>query len=393
MTTTITTATPTTMMPTAAAVLSAAQGLTPQITARAAETEASRRVPADLLAQLRDAGCFRIIVPRAYGGVGAELAELMRLSEMLARADGSVGWTVMIGAGSWCDLAALPPASFEQLFATGPDVIAAGAFNPSGRIVAEDGGYRMSGRWGFASGCEHANWIFANAIEAVVDGVPHMRMAVLSPERVTIEDTWSVSGLCGTGSHHVRVDGELVPKEWTFRPLVDHPSLDDPIVRVPPPSMIPLLIASVALGIGAGALADIVSLSADKVPLLAPAPLATDPVFHVDLATADTELRAARALLFGVVEEVWASAVAGEPLSMDLRARVRAAAVWATARAVAVVDTAYRSGGGTSLYATSPLQRRLRDVHALAQHFLVRPNTLATAGAVFAGQDVQVPVF
>ena len=377
----------------AAEVLAAAERLAPTITARAPEIEAARRVPLDLLDDLLAAGCFRILVPRSHGGVGADLATAMRLNETLARADGSVGWTVMIGAGAWFDLSALPRASFDVLFANGPDVLAAGAFNPTGSIVPEDGGYRVTGRWGFASGCEHAKWLFGNSVEGVVDGVPQLRIAVFAPDEVTIEDTWDVSGLCGTGSHHFRVDDLFVSADRTFRPLVDAPSIDEPIVRLPPPSVIPLLISSVALGIARGALDDITDLAGDKVPLLAPAPLAADPVFHLDLANADTELRAARALVYEVTEEVWTAAEAGTELSMDQRARVRAAGVWCASRAAAVVDAAYRSGGGTSLYAHSPLQRRLRDIHALTQHFLVRGNTMVTAGAVLAGQDVQVMVF
>jgi alkylation response protein AidB-like acyl-CoA dehydrogenase len=376
-----------------AEVLAAAEELVPAITERAPEVEATRRIPRDLLDRLIAAGCFRILVPRSHGGVGADLATGMRLNETLARADGSVGWTVMIGAAAWGDLAALPRPSFDALFVHGPDILAAGAFNPTGRIVADDGGYRVTGRWGFASGCEHANWLFGNSVEGVVDGVPQLRIAVFTPDEVTIEDTWHVSGMCGTGSHHFRADDVFVPADRTFRPLVDHPSIDEPIVRIPPPSVIPLLISSVALGIARGALDDVVALAAEKVPLLSPAPLATDPVFHLDLATADTELRAARALVYEVTDEVWAAALAGFELSMDLRARVRAAGVWCAARAAAVVDTAYRSGGGSSPYADSPLQRRLRDIHALTQHFLVRRNTLVTAGAVLAGQDVQVMVF
>lgn len=377
----------------AAGVLAAAERLAPAIQARAPEVEGARRIPQDLLDALLAAGCFRILVPRSHGGLGADLATGMRLNETLARADGSVGWTVMIGAAAWGDLAALPRPTFDALFAAGPDILAAGAFNPTGRIAAEDGGYRVTGRWGFASGCEHARWLFANSLEGVVDGVPQLRVAVFTPDQVEIEDTWDVSGLCGTGSHHFHAHDVFVPTDRTFRPLVDHPTIDEPIVRIPPPSAIPLLISSVALGIARGALDDIVSLAAEKVPMLAPAPLATDAVFHVDLATADTELRAARALVYQLTEEVWAAALAGDDLSMDLRARVRAGGVWCAARAAAVVDTAYRSGGGTSLYTGSPLQRRLRDIHALTQHFLVRRNTLVTAGAVLAGQDVQVMLF
>ena len=90
---------------------------------------------------------------------------------------------------------------------------------------------------------------------------------------------------------------------------------------------------------------------------------------------------------------MWATAVAGEPFSLRQRAQARAAAVWATEQAVAVVEAAYRSGGGTAVYRSCPLQRRLRDVHAVTQHFLVRPNTMATVGAVLLGQNVDVPVF
>src|SRR4029079_11350501 len=109
--------------------------------------------------------------------------------------------------------------------------------------------------------------------------------------------------------------------------------------------------------------------------------------------TADTELAAARALLYESAASLWATAVSAGPLGMATRARTRAAAVWVVRRAVSVVETAYRSGGGTAIYRACPLERRLRDIHALQQHFIVRPNTMTTAGAVLLGQDVDVPLF
>ena len=201
-------------------------------------------------------------------------------------------------------------------------------------------------------------------------------------------------GLCGTGSHHIRVTDARVPVEQTLRPLVDEPCLDEPVVRVPLPALLALSIAGLAVGIARGALADAVASAQERVPLLAQAPACADPVFQADLATADTGPRAARALLFESAGTVWATAVAGEPFSLQQRAQARAAAVWATKQAVAVVEAAYHGGGGgTAVYRSCPLQRRLRDVHALTQHFLVRPNTMATAGAVLLGQNVDVPVF
>jgi alkylation response protein AidB-like acyl-CoA dehydrogenase len=381
---------------TAQGVLDAVRGLAPTIAGRAAEIESGRRVPRDLLDELIAAGCFRLLLPRSHAGLGADLPAAMRVIEALSRADASVGWTVMIGGGSWVDVCGLPRGSFDRLFAA-PDVIVAGAINPSGSITAVPGGYRVSGRWSFASGCEHAAWLYGNCIEAGPDGdaggAPRMRIAVFAPEEVAIEDTWNVSGLRGTGSHHFRVSDLVVPADRTLNPLADHACVDEPIVRIPVPALLALQVAGVAIGAAHGAIDDILDIAANKVPLLAGATLAANPLFQVELATADTDLHAARALLYQAAESAWATAAAGEPFTLPQRARLRAAAVWATARAVDVVETAYRAGGGSSLYADCPLQRRLRDVHAVTQHFLVKRDTLTTAGAILAGQDVDPPIF
>lgn len=374
-------------------VLQAVRQLAPSIFDRAGEIETARRVPADLLDSLRAAGCFRLVRPATHGGLEASVPDAMRALESLARADASVAWTVMIGAGSWIDLAHLPREAFDALYATNPDAITAGVFNPTGSIAPVDGGYQVSGRWSFASGCQHADVLFGNAIEGVVDGMPQLRGAVFAPVDVVIEDTWSVSGLCGTGSHHFHVDGVVVPAERTYAPMDGEPCVDALIVHLPPPAVFSQVMASVALGIAQGALDDITVLAADKVPLLSPVALGANPLFQFELATADTDVRAARSLLYEEAERLWAAATSGDPLTMEHRAQVRASAVWTVERATSVVTTAYRAGGGTSLYSDCPLQRRLRDIHALAQHFIVRRDTLITAGAILAGQDVQLMVF
>ena len=374
-------------------MLQAVRQLAPSIMERGGEIETARRVPIDLLDSLRAAGCFRLVRPASHGGLEASMPDAMRALESLARADASVAWTVMIGAGSWIDLAHLPPEAFDELYATNPDAITAGVFNPSGSIVPVDGGYQVTGRWSFASGCEHADVLFANCIEGVVDGMPQIRGAVFAPADVAIEDTWSVSGLCGTGSHHFHVADMIVPAERTYTPMNGEPCVDALIVHLPPPAVLAPVMASVALGIAQGALDDITALASNKMPLLSPVALGGNPLFQFELATADTDLRAARSLLYEVAARVWAAAATGDPLTMEHRAQIRASAVWTVERATSVVIAAYRAGGGTSLYSSCPLQRRLRDIHALAQHFLVRRDTLVTAGAILAGQDVQPMVF
>jgi indole-3-acetate monooxygenase len=374
-------------------VLQAVRQLAPSILDRAGEIEAGRRVPPDLVDELRAAGCFRLVRPATHGGLDASIPDAMRALESLARADASVAWTVMIGAGSWIDLAHLPRETFDALYATNPDAITAGVFNPTASITPVDGGYRVNGRWSFASGCEHADVIFGNGVEGIVEGMPQLRGAVFAPGDVTIEDTWSVSGLCGTGSHHIRVDGAIVPAERTYDPMGGEPCIDALIVHLPPPAVFSLVMASVALGIAQGALDDITVLASDKVPMLSPVALGGSPLFQFELATADTDLRAARSLLYEEAAQIWARAEAGDSLTMEQRAHGRASAVWTVDRATSVVTTAYRAGGGSSLYSDCPLQRRLRDIHALAQHFIVRRDTLVTAGAILAGQDTQLMVF
>jgi alkylation response protein AidB-like acyl-CoA dehydrogenase len=374
-------------------VLDAARALVPGIADRAVEIETARRIPRDLLDQLTRAGCFRLLLPVSHGGVGAGLPEALLVFETLARADASVGWTVMIGACAWVDLTGLPRASFDRLFAADRDVIVAGAINPTGQIARHDDRYRVTGRWGFASGCQHADWLWGDCVEAVVDGVPQLRGAVFAPDQVVIEDTWTVSGLAGTGSHHFHVTDLDVAADMTFAIDVDDPCLDDPIVRIPVPALLSVEIASVALGTAQGALDDIVSLAVDKVPMLDDTPLATSAHFQMELATIDTELRAARSLVNDTAESMWTTVTSDRSFTLEDRARIRATAVWATERAVAAVDAAYRAGGGTSIYTGCPLQRRLRDIHALNQHFLVKHDALTTAGAILAGDGIQVPVF
>ena len=373
-------------------VLAAVNGLTPGIANRAPEIEKARRIPGDLLEKLVDAGVFRMSLPTSHGGLGADLPGAMRVLETLARADASVGWTVAIGGIAWCDLVGLPRATFDELY-DADSVITAGVFSPSGSIKAVDGGYRVSGRWSFASGVEHATWIYGNCVEGMVEGHPSMRIAVFSPDEVTIEDTWNVTGLSGTGSHHFSVDDVFVPSERTVVPLEDEPSIDEAMARIPVPALVALSLAAVAVGIARGALDDVTALAREKTPLLADSHLAANPHFQYRLAEADTGVRAARGLLHDTANMVWETAEERQQPTWENRAHIRAAAAWATERSADAVTTAYRFGGGNSIYVTSPLQRRLRDINAVTQHFLLRPDTLTTAGAILAGQDVEVPVF
>ncbi len=377
--------------PSATTLVGEVERLAPMITGRAGEIEAARRLPGDLLGTLAEAGCFRMLLPESHGGAGIGLPAMLRVVEALSRADGSVGWTVMIGAGSWCDLAGLPRATFDAIYAGGPDLIIGGAFAPAGTAVPAAGGYRIRGRWGFASGCEHCAWLYGNCVEEV-GGQPRLRMAVFAPDEVEIQDTWRTSGLRGTGSHHFVAD-VVIPAERTYPVLEGRPCLDEPVLRISPPALYSTMIAGVAVGIAQGALDEIRAVAVDRRPLLSDGSLAANPWYQHQLATADTRLRAARALLHHDADTTWATATSGREFAPDQRARIRSTAVWVTSTAATVVDAAHHAGGGGTVYLDSPLQRRLRDIHAVTQHFLVRPDTLTTAGAVLSDQVTDLTIF
>ena len=372
-------------MPTEAQrLLDAARGLAPRLAARGAEIEAARRLPLDLVKELRSAGFFRMLLPRSHGGLELEYPATIDVLAQLAAGDGATGWTVMIGAESPQLLALLPRKVFDELYADGPDVIIAGAFAPQGRAAPVAGGYRVTGRWGFASGCQHADWLFGHCV--VEDGAEPrtLRCALARASDWTIHDTWRTSGLRGTGSHDIEAAGLFVPAERTFQLFGGAPTVPGALFQGALPQA-SLHIAAVALGIGEGALADLVAFAATKKQrLYAKTSLPESPLFQYRLGHAHADLAAARALLRERAAELWAHARAGEvPLVFGLA--VIEAAAWIVERAAGAVDACYTAAGGSALYESSPLQRRLRDIHTLTQHASLQEGVFTNAGAALLG--------
>jgi indole-3-acetate monooxygenase len=382
------------MTPASKTLLDSVRDLAPSISARSTEIDAGRRLPLDLVAQLKAAGCFRMFVPESHGGLDVDVPASMEIIETLATADGSTGWVVMIGSETPMFLALLSRKRFDQLYANGPDVIIGGAFAPRGQAEMIDGGYRVSGRWSFASGCQHSDWLFGNCVvtengkprPGLIPGNPEARAMMFAPPKAQIIDTWSVNGLRGTGSHDIAVENLVVPADDSFdiflgQSSVAGPSMAEPLLYAA------LHIGTVAIGIAQRALTEIVALAnTNKRRLYASASLAESPLFQFRLGQADASLRAARNLLRSEADAVWNSAVAGNPISIDGRAPVMAAIAWAVHTCSAVVDSCYKAGGGSSPYDGSPLQRCMRDIQTLTQHAAVAESWLTTSGAAILGR-------
>src|SRR5262249_2755172 len=258
-----------------------------------------------------------------------------------------------------------------------------GAFAALGRATPVDGGYRVSGRWPFASGCEHCTWLMGGCVIAdgqsvrrLPSGAPDARLMLFPPGEARLIDTWTGAGLRGTGSHDIAVDDALVPAARSFSLVTDRPYHRSPLYAFPVFGLLALGIGAVALGIARAAIDELVRLARAKTPTHSRRLLAERATVQVDVAKAEALLASARAFVFEASGEAWAVAESEGAIELRHRARLRLAATHATITAARVVDLMYDAGGGTVVYATSPLQRHFRDVHVATQHTLAAPATL-----------------
>jgi alkylation response protein AidB-like acyl-CoA dehydrogenase len=354
-------------------VLDNVRALLPEIEARAEEIEQAREVPRDLAEKLRSAGVFRRYVPRSHGGDEMWPDEGLTVIEELARADASVAWVAAVGSEGPSFYAYLPPDTYDKIFAGGPDIIHSGVINATGKAVRDKGGYRFSGRWSFASGSNVADYI---CIHGVLDGgeqaggMPATRMGVVPAREVNIDDVWHVSGLKGTGSNDIVVSDLFIPDEWTgtfaeLPPIARHPLDQRPLL-----ARFGSEFAAVAVGIAQAALDDITNIARNKVPATSRSKLAADPVAQYLVGQLATDLYMARTLLHQVARDDQASVPFGPPDNTAMVIR-RARLTRAAAVAASVVEGAYGVSGTTGLFESCPLQRRLRDVRAVTQHYML----------------------
>ncbi len=381
------------------ALLEKVRALAPSLTARAAEFEAARRIPADVIDQLRDIGVFRMYAPRSHGGLELDFPTTLEILTVLARADGAAGWTAMIGTGSLTFFSRLPRETLDTVFANGPDVIVCGSAAPAGTAQEVEGGYRVSGRWPFASGCQNADWLFSGCVvmrdgapaPGRIEGAPLVRHITLPASQWRIEDTWHVEGLKGTGSHHIALDDVFVPAANVFD-FGGKSCLDGPLYQSPL-HLVPLMHGAPAIGIAEGAIDDLVALAGTgKRPLFATDSLKDSPLFQLELGRITADVRAARALQEAQARDHWRRALAAELAGGEALAEGAQTAVWVTTACIRAVDACYSLGGGSVVYDTSPLQRRLRDIHAASQHTAVQPRQYINAGAARLGHPVRHPL-
>jgi len=372
----------------------------PKLSTRGAEIEAARRIPPDVIAQLREIGVFRIVTPRSHGGSELTMRECCDVIAETAKIDGAVGWVSMIGAIAPAALGLLPMTIYDEIYKNGPDVIVAGSAVPAGTAEKTLGGYRVSGRWPFASGCQHADWMFAFCLETedgspipTSSGAPPLRIAMLPARQWAIEDTWHSEGLKGTGSHHISLKDVFVPEANLIDLFSAQSNHSGGMLRGGIATFVTTH-GPFATGLAEGAIEDFVALAnTGKRPVFGQTAIKDSRIVQLDLGRAEADLRAAKALLNEQCEADWQDAVAGRTGDLALTTTRVQSIVWVTEACARVVDACYRLAGGSAVYDSSPLQRRMRDMHAATQHVSVNLRHYATAGAQRLGHPPIHPLF
>ena len=366
-------------------LLDDARALGPLLRSYSDEAESLRRLPRGVVQVLAEGGFFKLGLPEQYGGAELDPVTFVQVIDELARHDAAAAWCSMIASTTAPMAAYLPEADADEIYGGDPLTVTGGALAPSGVGRSTEGGFVVSGRWQWGSGTQHCQWICGGTIVDAGD----FRLVFFPAADVEILDTWHSSGLRGTGSTDFTVH-ELFAPAGRAVPIGtgQAPRLDRPLYRFPLFSLLSIAVASVCLGIARRAIDEVVELAEAKTPAFASRRLAKSTMAQVDVAKAEAALASARAFLLDEVATTWADVLAGRDVAIEQRARIRLAATNVGVRCAEAVDLAYNTGGGSSVYSSSPLQRCFRDIHTATQHLMVSPR----AYEIFGRQRLGLPL-
>ncbi len=385
----------------APAPLEIARALAPRIRERAAEIEAARQLPRDLVMEIANARLFKVGVSKDEGGLGADIVTTLQVIEEVARADGSTGWCLAMGINTFRQSAQFAPDVRRKLFHSDPIGVSAGSANPRGRAVAVDGGYRVTGHWFFASGCMHSSLLHGAC--KVFDGdVPRrrpngdqeIRIAYFCPKSdARIIDTWNVSGMRGTGSHDIEVNDLFVPDEHTFSALDLRARVTGPMNRMHGFDLAGCGFCCVGLGVARAAIDEFVELAQVKVPRSSSELLRDRAIVQAQVGEAEAVLRSGRAFLFDVVGQMWQTVVAGDLVTERQRSDLRMAMTHAAQSAARATHMVCVAAGTTSIFASSPLERYARDAEVVTRHNQLQFVNYEAVGRTILGLESNSPLF
>jgi 3-hydroxy-9,10-secoandrosta-1,3,5(10)-triene-9,17-dione monooxygenase len=358
-------------------VVGRVRDLLPALRERAQDAEDARVVPTESIKALADAGHFRLMQPARFGGLEADPVAFYSAVRMIASACGSTGWVAsVLGVHPW-HVGLFPLKAQEEVWGEDPDTRISSSYAPMGKAKIVPGGVRLSGRWSFSSGCDHATWVLLGGFVFDDNGKPvDFRTFLLPISDYTIVDVWDTVGLRGTGSNDIVVDDVFVPEYRTLS-FIDvnkcvvpgQEANPGPLFRMPYGAVFSFSITTPIIGMATGAYEAHVAYQRDRVRAsYTGQKAAEDPHSQVRVARAGAEIDAAWLALERDITDLYTLANAGEKFPMELRLRARRDQVLGTERAISAIDLLFENSGGRALKMGTPLQRFWRDAHSGRVH-------------------------
>jgi alkylation response protein AidB-like acyl-CoA dehydrogenase len=379
-----------------AAVLNGVRSVATKAAQRAAEIDAARKFPVDLYDEVEATGAFRILTPKEFGGLELTLREANEVVYEGARGNGSLGWLMMVGTAQSLGNGLFAEETVRRISKEYPDVRIRGVIAPKGVAVQVEGGYRISGRWPFATGGPNPNFIAGNCIvmedgrpKLDADGSPELILAMIPAKQGKFLDTWYVLGMRGTDSCDIEIDDVFVPTPMAYNLHHMNCVYDIPAAYLPLRVALSFPHCAVALGIARGALDDMVALAKTKRASMNPSALmGDDVVFRHELGRLQLRFEGARSLLDEFTARAWQAGVDRRELTPAEVLTGRLMANYITDECVAVVDWAYTRAGSSSLYDGASLQTRFRDIHVATQHASCHTDAYRNLGAAMLGVEL-----
>jgi len=373
--------------------LEAARKLAPQIRASADEIDRQRELPRALFEAIADAGLFHVAVPRAIGGGEIDLPTYVQVIEEIGKADASTAWVVNQGAIYATYAARMPRTAAKKIWIDPPRAVVANTPAATAKAIVVPGGYRVTGRQGFSTGCRHAAWVAAHA-QIIENGqvrlegeAPEARYMFVPVAEAELLDTWHTRGMRGTGTHHFAVDDVFVPTDRTVlsrtAPLLE----DAPLYRIPRTLLFASGDAAVAFGMSRTCLETFAELAGAKTPRAMPTLLREQPMVQMTVGQAEAALRSGRAFLYEAVREAWAASV-NNALTLEHRANLRLATTHGIRLAAQIIDSIYNASGATAAYEDHLIQRHFQDIHVITQHLQGRLAHYELIGRYWLGLKI-----